>query len=96
MIKFSRLQSTTNAENTLSILRNLRLRSSQIQPFKHKPHKIVKHTQTIRRLLPTNCLSVLDHFVGLALKGLKEQLFATKEPLIYNELILLLEEKLML
>ena len=31
---------------------------------------MVKHTQTIRRLLPTNCLSVFDHFVGLALKGL--------------------------
>ena len=31
---------------------------------------MVKHTQTIRRLLPTNCLSVLDHFVGLALKSL--------------------------
>ena len=30
----------------------------------------VKHTQTIRRLLPTNCLSVFDHFVGLALKRL--------------------------
>ena len=27
---------------------------------------MVKHTQTIRR----NCLSVFDHFVGLALKGL--------------------------
>ena len=27
---------------------------------------MVKHTQTIRRLLPTNCLSVFDHFVGLA------------------------------
>ena len=29
---------------------------------------MIKHTQTIRRL--TNCLSVFDHFVGLALKGL--------------------------
>ena len=28
------------------------------------------NTQTIRRLLQTDCLSVLDHFVGLALKGL--------------------------
>ena len=26
---------------------------------------MVKHTQTIRRLLPTNSLSVFDHFVGL-------------------------------
>ena len=34
-------------------------------------HKIVKHTQTIRRQQPTNCLSMFDHFVELALKGLK-------------------------
>ena len=27
---------------------------------------MVKPTQTIRRLSPTNCLSVFDHFVGLA------------------------------
>ena len=33
-------------------------------------HKMVKHTQTIGRLLPTNCFSVFDHFMGLALKGL--------------------------
>ena len=31
---------------------------------------MVKHTETIRRLLPTNFLSVFDHFVELALKGL--------------------------
>ena len=37
---------------------------------------MAKHTQTIRWLLPgnylmlANCLSVLDHFVGLALEGL--------------------------
>ena len=31
---------------------------------------MVKHTQTIRRQLPTNCLSVFDRFVGLTLKGL--------------------------
>ena len=30
---------------------------------------MVKHTQTIRRQIA--CLSVFDHFVGLALKGLK-------------------------
>ena len=38
--------------------------------FKRQPHKMVKHTQTIRRLLPSNCLSVFDYFLGLALKGL--------------------------
>ena len=31
---------------------------------------MVRHAQTIRRLLRTNCLSVFDHLVGLALKGL--------------------------
>ena len=31
---------------------------------------MVKHTQTIRRQKPTNCLSVFDHFVGLVRKGL--------------------------
>ena len=31
---------------------------------------MVKHAQTVRRLLPTNCLSVFEHFMGLALKGL--------------------------
>ena len=33
---------------------------------------MAKHTQTIRQLLSTNCLSVFDHFVGLALKGLND------------------------
>ena len=31
---------------------------------------MVKRTQISRGLLPTNCLSVIDHFVGLALKRL--------------------------
>ena len=48
-----------------------------------KPHKMVNHTQTIRRLLLTNFFSVFDHFVGLALKGLRvlndKQLNKTKE-----------------
>ena len=40
---------------------------------------MAKHTQKIRRLLPTNCLSVCDHFVGLARKGLtKLIIFLTK------------------
>ena len=30
---------------------------------------MVKHNQTIFRKRGTNCLSVFDHFVGLALKG---------------------------
>ena len=31
---------------------------------------MVKHTQTIRRQQPANCLSVFDHFARLVLKGL--------------------------
>ena len=31
---------------------------------------MVKHTQIIRQKKPTNCLSVFDYFMGLALKGL--------------------------
>ena len=34
-------------------------------------NKIIKHSQTIRPQKLTNCLSVFDHYVGLALKGLK-------------------------
>ena len=40
------------------------------KPFQRQRHKMVKHTQTIRRLLLTNCLSVFGQFEGLALKGL--------------------------
>ena len=32
---------------------------------------MVKHTQKIRQLFLTNCLSVFDDFFGLALKGLR-------------------------
>ena len=34
------------------------------------PTKWVKHIQAIRKQKSTNCLSVFDHFVGLALKFL--------------------------
>ena len=48
---------------------------------------MVKHTQTIRRQEPTNCLSVFDQFMGLALKGLKD-VFSTLSNIygvIFNE-----------
>ena len=38
---------------------------------------MVKYTQTIRRQQPTNCLSVFEHFVGLAFKGLKQEVKLT-------------------
>ena len=31
---------------------------------------MAKHNQAIRRLLPTNCFSVFDHFVGFVFIGL--------------------------
>ena len=34
---------------------------------------MVKHIQTIGRKKPTNYSSVFDHFVGLALNGLRGQ-----------------------
>ena len=43
----------------------------RINPLSAKPHKMIKYTQTIHRLLPTNRLNVFDHFVGLALKLLR-------------------------
>ena len=39
-------------------------------PFKRQFHKMVKHTQTIRRKIADEFLSVFDHFVGQMLKGL--------------------------
>ena len=39
-------------------------------PFKRQSHKMVKHTQTIRRQFADELLSVFDHFMNLALKGL--------------------------
>ena len=38
-------------------------------------HKMVKHTEIIFRLKPTNWLSAFDHFVGMPLKGLKPDIW---------------------
>ena len=48
--------------------------------FKRQSHKMVKHTQTIRRHKPTNYLSVFDNFVGLTIKGLTD--ISDKKPFI--------------
>ena len=61
---------------------------------------MVKHGQTARRLLPTDCLSVFDHFVGLAFKGLNVIVFVhngLKQSLILfgkNEFITLYKDSL--
>ena len=46
------------------------IRNIGLNPLSVNPTKMVKLTQTICRLLPTNFLSVFDHFVKLGLKGL--------------------------
>ena len=40
-------------------------------PFKHQPHKMVKDTKIICQKQLINYLSLFDHFVGLALNGLR-------------------------
>ena len=46
------------------------IRNIGLNPLSVNPTEMVKLTQTICRLLPTNFLSVFDHFVKLGLKGL--------------------------
>ena len=53
-------------------------------------HKMVKHTQTIRWSLPTNCLSVFDHLAGLAHKGLSAEMYADVTQVSTSAIILLL------
>ena len=48
------------------------------------PHKMFKHTQTICQLFPTNCLSMFDHFVWFAFKGLMP---IVNESFLFEELI---------
>ena len=43
-----------------------------LKPFKRQLPKMVKHAQTICRLLPKNSFSVFDHFAGLTIKGLSQ------------------------
>ena len=50
---------------------------------------MVKHTQTIRRLLPMNCLTVFDHFVELALEGLRENDLVSYQYMYYIYKIIL-------
>ena len=61
----------TLARNGLMRNKNLRSCLDFLNPLSANPNKMFKHTQTIRPLLPTNCLSVFDHFVGMALEGLR-------------------------
>ena len=44
---------------------------------------MVFNPENKRRQKPKNCLSVFDHFVGLALKGLKAVLKSVTPPYIF-------------
>ena len=58
----------------------LRYLFREILILKRQPHKMVKLKQFVNILL-TNCLSVFDHFVGLALKELiRVQFFIGSNP----------------
>ena len=52
---------------------------------------MVKHTQTIRWQQLTNCLSVFDHFVKLAFKGLRQTLPGSYEDLLLDINFILLD-----
>ena len=41
---------------------------------------MAKHTQTIRHKQQRNCLSVFDHFLGVALKGLGQMSKLLRQP----------------
>ena len=56
--------------NSKKLVLSINVSDISFKPFKHQPHKMVKHTQTIHRQKLTNCLSVFYRLVGLALKGL--------------------------
>ena len=56
-----------------SLSLNVILKSINFSHFNRQPNKMVKHIQTIYRLLTTNCLSALDHFVGLPLGRVKQK-----------------------
>ena len=43
-----------------------------LETFNRQPKKMVRHTQIILLLLPANCLSMFDHLLELALKGLRK------------------------
>ena len=53
---------------------------------------MVKHTETISRLLPTNFLKVFDHFVGLVLQGLSDYL--SKSYRVLKGIVLQIEKAL--
>ena len=77
---------TIFTKKTPSMMFNWALNISlkRFSPFKRQTYTMVKQTQLILWLLLTNCLSVFEHFVGMALKRLRRNLKWTTS----NELLL--------
>ena len=53
----------------LDVMKMFYLFKKFLNLFKRQPNKMVKQIQTTRWQQATNCLSVFDHIVGLAIKG---------------------------
>ena len=53
-----------------------------LKPLSANPIKWLNPLKQFVDKLPTNCLSVFDHFMGLALKGLNKKIRALMEPWI--------------
>ena len=62
--------------------------------YLRQPHKMVKHTQTIRPLLPRNSLSVFDHFLVMALNWLRYFHSQNTQSLYENYPIMIISEDL--
>ena len=66
-------KTNTNQQNVILIFNQLvvsNFRQFSFEPYKRQPHKM----DTVKLFvgnLSTNCSSVFDHFVGLALEGLR-------------------------
>ena len=58
--------------------------SNMINPL--SPHKMVKQTQTIRRQQPKNYLRKSQHFVGLALERLTQNVSGSHLLIMYAKL----------
>ena len=54
------------------------LAARKAQRVKHQPTKWSNTLKQFVTKLPSNCLSVFDHFVGLALKGLSNDFYSLK------------------
>ena len=74
-VAIEKMTATERKDNTnkyLIFLHPLGFTVSNINPLSVNPTKWSNTLKQIVGKLPRNCLSVFDHFVGLALKGLKE------------------------